>query len=43
VDLVESVTVAQAQRQFDTNVFGVLRMNRAVLPIMRRQGNGLLL
>jgi NAD(P)-dependent dehydrogenase (short-subunit alcohol dehydrogenase family) len=43
VDLVESVTLAQAQRQFDTNVFGVLRMNRAVLPIMKRQGSGLLL
>jgi len=43
VDLTESVTLAQAQRQFDTNFFGVLRMNRAALPAMKRQGKGLLL
>jgi NAD(P)-dependent dehydrogenase (short-subunit alcohol dehydrogenase family) len=43
MDLAESVTMAQAQRQFDTNFFGVLRMNRAVLPVMRRQESGLLL
>jgi NAD(P)-dependent dehydrogenase (short-subunit alcohol dehydrogenase family) len=42
MDLAESVTLAQAQRQFDTNFFGVLQMNRAVLPAMKRQGNGLL-
>src|SRR5439155_15570865 len=43
MDLAESVTLAQAQRQFDTNFFGVLRMNRAVLPAMKRQKSGLLL
>lgn len=43
MDLAETVTVAQAQRQFDTNFFGVLRMNRAALPAMKRQGSGLLL
>jgi NAD(P)-dependent dehydrogenase (short-subunit alcohol dehydrogenase family) len=43
MDLAETVTVAQAQRQFDTNFFGVLRMDRAVLPAMKRQGSGLLL
>jgi NAD(P)-dependent dehydrogenase (short-subunit alcohol dehydrogenase family) len=43
VDLTESVTPGQAQRLFDTNFFGVLRMNRAVLPVMKRQGSGLLL
>jgi NAD(P)-dependent dehydrogenase (short-subunit alcohol dehydrogenase family) len=43
VDLAESVTMAQAQQQFETNFFGVLRMNRAVLPAMKREGSGLLL
>jgi len=43
MDLAETVTLEQAQRQFDTNFFGVLRMNRAVLPVMKRQGSGLLL
>lgn len=43
VGLAETVTMAQAQRQFDTNFFGVLRMNRAVLPVMKRQRSGLLL
>jgi NAD(P)-dependent dehydrogenase (short-subunit alcohol dehydrogenase family) len=43
MDLAETVTMTQAQRQFDTNFFGVLRMNRAVLPAMKRQRSGLLL
>ena len=43
MDLSETVTVAQAQRQLDVNFFGVLRMNRAVLPIMKRHRSGLLL
>jgi NAD(P)-dependent dehydrogenase (short-subunit alcohol dehydrogenase family) len=43
MDLAESVPLAQAQRQFEVNFFGVLRMNRAVLPAMKRQGGGLLL
>jgi NAD(P)-dependent dehydrogenase (short-subunit alcohol dehydrogenase family) len=43
VDLAETVTTDQAQRLFDTNFFGALRMNRAVLPAMKRQGSGLLL
>jgi NAD(P)-dependent dehydrogenase (short-subunit alcohol dehydrogenase family) len=39
----EAFTSEQVQQQFDTNVFGVLRVNRAALPHMRRQGSGLLL
>jgi NAD(P)-dependent dehydrogenase (short-subunit alcohol dehydrogenase family) len=43
LDLSETVTTAQAQRQLDVNFFGAFRMNRAVLPTMKRQGSGLLL
>ena len=39
----EAFTLEQVQHQFDTNVFGVLRVNRAAVPHMRRQGSGLLL
>src|SRR5712692_1789645 len=40
---IEAFTVEQAQALFNTNVFGVMRVNRAVLPQMRAQGSGLLL
>jgi len=43
MDLSETVTIEQAQRQLDVNFFGVVRMNHAVLPAMKRQGSGLLL
>jgi NAD(P)-dependent dehydrogenase (short-subunit alcohol dehydrogenase family) len=36
----EESSIAQAQALFDVNVFGVLRVTGAVLPTMRRQGNG---
>lgn len=36
----EDVALAEAQRQFDVNVFGLMRVTRAVLPAMRRQGAG---
>jgi NAD(P)-dependent dehydrogenase (short-subunit alcohol dehydrogenase family) len=39
----EAFTLEQVQQQFDTNVFSVLRVNRAALPHMRKQGSGLLL
>lgn len=38
----ETFTLEQIQQQFDTNFFGVARMNRAVLPHMRGRGSGLL-
>ena len=36
----EESSVRQAQRVFDVNVFGVMRLTRAVLPLMRAQGGG---
>lgn len=36
----EESSAAQAQRVFDVNVFGVIRMTRAVLPHLRAQGGG---
>lgn len=36
----EESSLAQAQALFDVNVFGVIRMTNAVLPIMRRQKKG---
>jgi len=37
---VESVGVDEVRRQFETNVFGLLRMCQLVLPAMRTQGSG---
>src|SRR5256886_11511713 len=41
--LAEAVTTEQAQRLMDTNFFGPFRVNRAVLPHMRRQRSGVLM
>jgi len=41
--LSEAVTTEQAQKIMDTNFLGSVRVNRAVLPQMRRQGSGLLM
>jgi NAD(P)-dependent dehydrogenase (short-subunit alcohol dehydrogenase family) len=41
--LTEAYTIEQFQQVFDVNLFGVARVNRAVLPSMRRQHRGLLI
>jgi len=43
IGLQETFTAEDWQKQFDVNVFGVQRVNRAVLPHMREQGSGLLI
>jgi NAD(P)-dependent dehydrogenase (short-subunit alcohol dehydrogenase family) len=37
---VESVPIDKVRKQFDTNVFGLVRLTQLVLPGMRRQGYG---
>jgi NAD(P)-dependent dehydrogenase (short-subunit alcohol dehydrogenase family) len=39
---IEEVSLQQAHEQFETNYFGVVRLVRAVLPVMRAQKSGLL-
>ena len=40
---VEDTSIEEARQQLDTNFFGVLRVCRAALPVMRKQGAGLIL
>lgn len=43
IGVTEAYTAEQFQQMFDVNVYGVVRVNRAVLPVMRRQNGGLLI
>jgi len=38
---IEEATIQQAQDEFDTNFFGIVRMVKGVLPTMRKQRSGL--
>jgi short-subunit dehydrogenase len=40
VGAIEESSLTEAQAIFDTNVFGILRTSKAVLPYMRQQGTG---
>ena len=40
VGAIEESSIADVQAQFDTSLLGVIRMIKAVLPVMRRQGSG---
>lgn len=37
---IENVSLEEARRQLDVNVFGLAALTRAVIPTMRRQGSG---
>jgi NAD(P)-dependent dehydrogenase (short-subunit alcohol dehydrogenase family) len=37
---VEEIPIEEYRKQFDTNVFGVMMVTQACLPIMRKQGKG---
>ena len=43
IGVTEAYTAEQFQQMFDVNVYGVVRVNRAVLPYMRQQKRGLLI
>ncbi len=43
VSTVEDVTEEQMQEQFNINVFGVLRVCKAVIPIMRENRDGIII
>ena len=37
---VEEITTQEVKNQFETNFFGTIRLIKAIVPIMRKQGNG---
>ncbi len=37
---IEEITIQEIKKQFETNFFGTIRLIKAIVPIMRKQGNG---
>ena len=37
---IEDITIEDVKLQFETNFFGVIRLIKAIVPIMRKQGYG---
>ncbi len=37
---IEEITTQEIKKQFETNFFGTIRLIKAIVPIMRKQGNG---
>jgi len=40
---VEDVSIEEVKAQFETNLFGVIRVTQAVLPVMRKQKHGVII
>jgi short-subunit dehydrogenase len=38
----EDLSIDEIKNQYETNVFGLMRVTQAVLPIMRRQKSGII-
>lgn len=39
---IEEITTDEVKKQFETNFFGTIRVIKAIVPIMRKQGNGII-
>jgi NAD(P)-dependent dehydrogenase (short-subunit alcohol dehydrogenase family) len=39
---IEEITTQEVKKQFETNFFGIIRLIKAIVPIMRKQGNGII-
>ena len=39
---IEEITIEEVKKQFETNFFGTIRVIKAIVPIMRKQGNGII-
>ena len=39
---IEEITTQEIKKQFETNFFGTIRVIKSIVPIMRKQGNGII-